>query len=84
MGDARTASSPETWDQRREIDGAQRENLHRLLWLASLWVFPSEDQYARLFWDRPRLISGAGRAERRASARGRDVVKQTQLRSRDL
>jgi hypothetical protein len=48
MGHAQTASSsPRARDERRERDDAQRETVYRLLWLASLRVFPSEDQYAR-------------------------------------
>lgn len=85
MGNTRTASSsPAARDERREIDGAQRETLHRLLWLASLWVFPSEEQYARIFPDKPWVFSDAGRAGRRAGESARDVVEQAGTRSREL
>jgi len=85
MGNPRTASSsPEARDERREIDGAQRETLHRLFWLASLWVFPSEEQYARIFPDKPWLASDAGRAGWPASESARGVVEQAVPRSLKL
>jgi hypothetical protein len=85
MGNTRTgSSSPEACHERREIDGVQRETLHRLLWLASLWVFPSEEQYARIFPDEPWLSSDAGRADRRAGESTRAVVEQAGPRSRGL
>ena len=52
MSHAQMASpSPDDRDARREMDDAQRETVYRLMWLASLWLFPSEEQYARIFPD---------------------------------
>ncbi len=71
IGHARTASpSLDDRDARREMDDAKRETVYRLLWLASLWIFPNEEQYARIFPDKPWRFSGANRAAgRRSGAR---------------
>jgi hypothetical protein len=85
MGHAQTASpSPDDRDERREMDDAQRETAYRLMWLASLWVFPNEEQYARIFPDKPWRFSGAGRADQQAGEVARGVVRQAQPRSLKL
>ncbi|MDP2675494.1 MAG: hypothetical protein Q8Q00_11420 [Dehalococcoidia bacterium] len=85
MGHAQTASpSPDAGSDRRESDDAQRETVYRLMWLASLWVFPSEEQYARIFPDKPWRFSGAGRADRPAGEVARGMVGQAQPRSLKL
>ena len=59
--EALASPSPDDRDARREIDEARRETVYRLLWLASLSLFPNEDQYARIFADEPWRRLGSAR-----------------------
>ncbi len=85
IGHAWTASpSLDDRDARREMDDAKRETVYRLLWLASLWIFPNDEQYARIFPDKPWRFSGADRADQQAGEVARGMVGQAQPRSLKL